>query len=70
MRPYRAGATCGRLWLLALEQQVAESPHGFGAVGDLVLEPLPGYPIIRDLVVDRTQQTIASRKDKRQVTEE
>jgi succinate dehydrogenase / fumarate reductase, iron-sulfur subunit len=38
--------------------------------GDLVLEPIPGYPIIRDLVVDRTQQTIASRKDKRQVTEE
>ena len=36
---------------------------------DLVLEPLPGYPIVRDLVVDRTQATIARRRDKGQVNE-
>jgi succinate dehydrogenase / fumarate reductase iron-sulfur subunit len=38
--------------------------------GDLVLEPLPGYQVVRDLVVDRTQATIASRRIKGQVNEE
>jgi len=31
---------------------------------DLILEPLAGYPVIRDLVVDRTKETLAKRKDK------
>jgi succinate dehydrogenase/fumarate reductase iron-sulfur protein len=34
---------------------------------DLVIEPLSGYPIIRDLVIDRTKETISKRKNKGQV---
>jgi succinate dehydrogenase / fumarate reductase, iron-sulfur subunit len=37
---------------------------------DLVLEPLPGYPVVRDLVVDRTQETIKKRRDRGQISED
>lgn len=37
---------------------------------DLLLEPLPGYPVVRDLVVDRTQAAITQRKHKRMVQED
>lgn len=37
---------------------------------DLTVEPLPGYPVIRDLVVDRTKDTIAKRRDKGDVKED
>ena len=29
---------------------------------DLVLEPLPGYPVVRDLVVDKTRTTNSRRE--------
>ncbi len=37
---------------------------------DLVIEPLPGYPIIRDLVVDRTKAALSKRKEKGAIKEE
>lgn len=37
---------------------------------DLVIEPLKGYPVVRDLVVDRTKDTIAKRKDKGEIKED
>jgi succinate dehydrogenase/fumarate reductase-like Fe-S protein len=32
--------------------------------GDLTLEPLHGYPIVRDLVVDKTKETLMKRSKK------
>jgi succinate dehydrogenase/fumarate reductase iron-sulfur protein len=38
--------------------------------GELVLEPLSGYPIVRDLVVDKTKATISKRRDKGLIVED
>lgn len=37
---------------------------------DLVIKPVPGYHLIRDLVVDRTKATLSKRKRKSLVKEE
>ena len=34
---------------------------------DLILEPLPGYPVVRDLVVDKTKATITKRREQQKI---